>query len=237
MFLFDERYATFTMFSLSHLVPVALTVAAVVLIVVGRRRLLTMRRFDRGFRIVFAVVPIAMELTFNFWAIARGGTAAVFLPFGLCTLSMYLTSVALLTRSDALAKVIFPWAVAGALLSLVVADLDYDFPHFRYFHYFGNHSMFLLANVYMQATSKTRFTYRHLLTSCGILLAIAVPMYFLNRLWGTNHMFLAAVPDEVAFLYAWAGDPWWVFVFGFSIFLLFHLVSLPLLIGRKKPAS
>ncbi|MFA5007022.1 MAG: TIGR02206 family membrane protein [Candidatus Izemoplasmatales bacterium] len=233
MFLFDERYATFEMFSLSHLVPVVMTIAAVVLIAVFRRRLSAMPRFDRNFRIVLAVTTVTLELVFNFWAIVRGGGWSVFLPFGLCTLSMYLTAIALLSRSDRLAKVIYPWAVSGALLSLLVADVAYDFPHFRYFHYFGNHAMFLVANVYMQATAKTRFSYRDLLRSSGILLMIAVPMYFLNRAWGTNHMFLAELPHEVDFLFYWIGSPGWVFLFGFAIFILFHLVSLPFLIRGK----
>jgi len=233
MFLFDERYATFDMFSLSHLIPVILTLVAVILIGVFKKQLAAAPRFDRVFRIVFASVTVAMEFVFNFWVILRGGSAAVFLPFGLCTLSMYLTAIALLTRSDKLSKVVYPWAVAGALLSLIVADLAYDIPHFRYFHYFGNHSMFLIANVYMLSTSKTAFTYRHLLKSCGILLSIAVPMYFLNIVLGSNHMFLAELPSEVAFMFEWMGAPWWVFGFGFAIFLLFHLVSLPFLLHRK----
>ena len=232
MFLFDERYATFEMFSPSHLIPVLLTLAAVVLIGVFKKRLSASPRFDRIFRLAFASVTVAMEFVFNFWVIAQGGSAAVFVPFGLCTLSMYLTAIALVFRSDGLSKVVYPWAVAGALLSLVVADLAYDIPHFRYFHYFANHSMFLIANVYMLSTSRTAFTYRHLMKSCAILLAIAVPMYFLNGVLGSNHMFLAELPSEVAFMFDWMGSPWWVFGFGFTIFVLFHLVSLPFLLHR-----
>jgi hypothetical integral membrane protein (TIGR02206 family) len=234
MFFFDERYATFEPFSVAHLVPVVLVAALVVLVVVFRRRLRESPRFDRFFRMFFAVVTVAMEFTFNIWVIVRGGSAAVFLPFGLCTLSMYLTAIALVTRSDRLAKIVYPWAVSGALLSLVVADLGYTFPHFRYFHYFGNHGMFLVANVYMAATSKKPFRYRDLLLSCGILLAIAVPMYFYDVASGSNHMFLVALPEEVEGMFSWMGDRWWVFGFGFAIFLLLHLVSLPpLLAGRQ----
>ncbi|OHE40756.1 MAG: hypothetical protein A2Y16_06920 [Tenericutes bacterium GWF2_57_13] len=237
MFLFDERFATFEMFTVSHLIPVLLTLIAVVLIGVFRKRLSAAPRFDRVFRITLAIFTVVMEWVFYAWALDVGGPTLDLLPFGLCASSMYLTAIALLTHNDRLAKVVYPWAVAGALLSLIVADLTHDFPHFRYFHYFGNHSMFLIANVYMMTTSKTPFTYRALMKSCGILFGIAVPMYFLNGLLGTNHMFLAELPAEVAFMFEWMGSPWWVFGFAFAIFLLFHLVSLPFLLHRRNPVK
>jgi len=229
--MFNENYATFEMFSLAHLAAILVLMTLLVLIFAFKRRIAG--RLDVWLRRGAALLMIAMEWTFYAWSLSRGGFQASLLPMGLCAISMYVTAIALWTNSQKLIKFIFPWAIVGALLSLIVADQPYVFPHFRYLHYFGNHGLFLLGNVYMIVVKNTKIVYKDILKSSGILLAYALIVYPLNFAMDTNHLFLRELPHEVAFLFEFMGA-FWPIGFGLAIFTLFHLVSIPVLIRRSK---
>jgi len=240
MIFFDERYHTFQAFSLAHLIPILIITALIVLIFRLHTRLNDNKRLDRFLRFGAAFAMIGMEWIFYAWNLLGGNANLGLLPFGLCAISLYLTAITLLSDNEKLFKVVFPWALAGSLLSLVVADQGYVFPHFRYLHYFGNHGMFLVANIYLAVVKGYRFTYRDLLKSSLILLILSVVMYFVNQVLGTNHMYLSELPGEVAFMFDWMGDRLWIYGFGLAIFILFHIVTLPFIQWSKnhhKPST
>ncbi|PKK92667.1 MAG: TIGR02206 family membrane protein [Tenericutes bacterium HGW-Tenericutes-6] len=164
---------------------------------------------------------------------AKGDFSLELLPFGICTTSMYFTSLALCTKSEKVFHFIFPWAITGSLISLVVADLHYALPHFRYIPYFGNHGFFLLANLYFLIVLKYRFTYKNLLKSGLIIFIYSIVMIPINYLLDTNHLFLRELPEPAQPMFYWMGDVW-VIGFMFSIFLLFHLIYAPLYLYNKK---
>jgi hypothetical integral membrane protein (TIGR02206 family) len=234
MLFFDERYHTFHAFSLAHLIPVLIIVILIILIFRFHTRLHESRRLDRFLRYGAAFAMIGMEWIFYAWNLFGGNANLGLLPFGLCAISMYLTAITLISDNEKLFKVVFPWALAGSLLSLVVADQGYVFPHFRYLHYFGNHGMFLVANIYLAIVKGYRFTYRDLLKSSLILLILSAAMYFINQMLGTNHMYLSELPGEVAFMFDWMGPRLWMYGFGFAIFILFHIVTFPFIRWSKN---
>lgn len=232
--MFNETYSTFEMFSIAHLAAILVLFVLFVLMVAFRRRI--SKRADVLIRRSTAVLMIAMEWTFYAWSLSQGGFQTTLLPMGLCAIAMYVTAIALWTGSEKLIKFIYPWAITGALLSLIVADQPYVFPHFRYLHYFGNHGLFLLGNLYMVIVKNTKITYKDILKSSGILLVYALIVYPLNFALNANHLFLRELPHEVAFLFEFLGD-FWPIGFGFAIFILFHLVALPVLIRKSTKAK
>jgi hypothetical integral membrane protein (TIGR02206 family) len=235
MFFFDEQYNHFEMFGTSHLFALLFFIALFVLLMIFKGKINP--KTDRWIRRSVALFMVLMEWIFYAWALFTGGFQTSLLPLGLCAISMYATAIALWTKHEKLFQIIFPWAMTGALLSLIVADLSHDFPHFRYFHFFGNHGLFLMGNLYLLLVSRFHFSYKHLLKSTGILMIYTIIMYPLNFLLDANHLFLREVPAEVAPLYSFLGD-FWLIGFIFSIFLLFHLIYLPVhLYNRHKRTS
>lgn len=232
MFFFDERYRTFQPFSLQHLVPVLVLIAMIVMIVIFRDELRASRKADKIVRYGIAITMVAMEWIHYAWVIGRSGFMLSLLPLGLCAIAMYLTAFTLIFESKTLFKIVFPWAIIGAVMSLLVADLPYSFPHFRYLHYFGNHELFLFANLYLVIVRGWRMTYKDVLRSSAILFSISVVLYLVNPLMNTNHMFLMELPHEVSFLFYWMGEKLWVVGFVIGIFILINLVSLPI---AEKP--
>ncbi len=237
MIFFDERFETFHAFSFMHLVPILIVAALIVLMIVFKEPLRANKKLDRRLQISVGITMIVMEWIFYGWVFSQGGASWTLLPFGLCAISMYLTAITLLTQNQKIFKIVFPWALTGALLSLAVADLTYSAPHFRYFHYFGNHGLFFLANIYLVVVKKYDFTYKDLLKSSLLLVFIAVMMYLINQVLGTNHMYLTELPAEVAFMFMWLGDPLWIFGFGLGIFILFHLLTAPFLVIKKRSSK
>ena len=223
MIFFDEALETFEMFSLSHLLADLFWIVAIAMMVVFRERIRHMRRLDRFLRLFLAIAMLTLQMIFYVWTFWRGAASLELLPFGLCHLSMYLTSFMLLTKSKTLFRIVFPWAIIGALLSLVIADLTFEFPHFRYIHYFGNHGMFLFGVLYMAVVHGYKITYRSLWMSGLVLIGIAIPVYFFNLAFGTNHLFLSGLPGPAAFIQTFFGEGWLIAFVGF-VFVLFHLI-------------
>src|SRR5690606_34863451 len=99
----------------------------------------------------------------------------------------------------------------------------YQFPHFRYVHYFFNHGFFLMGNLYYLIVRRVKMTYLDFWKSGGPLLIYTVIIYPINFLLDDNHLFLRHVPDEAQSFYSFLGD-FWVVGFVLSIVLLIHLV-------------
>ena len=231
MFFFDDAYQTFEPFSLAHGYAILFLIALLILLLIFKKKITF--KADRIIRRTLAVVMIFLEWTYYTWVLIRSGFNTGLLPFGVCAISMYVTSIALWGKNEKLFQFIFPWAISGALISLVVADLSFTFPHFRYIHYFGNHGLFLLGNIYLLVVCQFKFNYKHLLKSSLALFIYALIMYPLNFLLDSNHLFLREVPAEVAPMYAFLGD-FWVIGFVLSIFALFNLIYVPFLFKKKK---
>jgi len=233
MIFFDERLATFEIFSLSHLFADLFWAILILLMVVYRRRLRTFPRFDLFLRRFIAIAMLVLQAGYYAWMFATGKADFELLPLGLCHLSMYVTVALLLTQSKTLFTIIFPWAIIGAALSLILVDLAYQFPHFRYIHYFGNHGMFLFGVLYMAVVKGYRLTYKGLWMSGLVLIALAVIVYPINLALGTNHLFLIQLPTPARPIGALFGD-WWMAGYVGMVFILFHLIYLPFFIVNRR---
>ena len=231
--MFNEAYQGFEWFGLSHGLAILFFIILFVLMILFKEKITD--QHDLWIRRSIAVLMITMEWTFYTWSLVRGGFQTSLLPFGVCAISMYVTAYTLWFKSEKAFKIIFPWAIIGALISLTVADLSYNFPHFRFFHYFGNHGLFLLGNLYLLIVGGMRMTYKDILKSSLILLIYAAVMYPLNFLLDSNHLFLREVPSEVAPMYEFLGD-FWVIGFVFSIALLIQIIYLPVVLYQRKKA-
>lgn len=230
--MYNENYQGFTWFGLSHLAALFILCVAIFLIIIFKDKISSSK--DLIIRRSVAILMVFLEFNYYFWVFVILGSPfdVSILPLGLCALSMYVTAFTLWTKNERLFKVIFPWAMSGALLSLIVADLNYTFPHFRYIHYFGNHMLFMLGNIYMLFVLKFKFTYKNLLKSSLILLIYAAIIYPINFLLNSNHLFLRELPEGTEVMFGFLGS-FWVIGFVFAIFLLFHVVYIPVLIQNR----
>jgi hypothetical integral membrane protein (TIGR02206 family) len=221
VFLFDTKYETFKMFGFSHILAILFFIGFVVVMSIYRNKL--GKNFKFFMHRIVPIMMIILEITFFIWRVDLYGFDTDFLPLGVCTISMIVTSIALLIDSEKLIKFIFPWATAGALISLVIANQTYEFPHFRYVHYFFNHGFFLMGNLYYLIVRRVKMTYLDFWKSGGPLLIYTAIIYPINFLLDDNHLFLRHVPEEAQSFYGFLGD-FWVVGFVISIVALIHII-------------
>lgn len=117
------------------------------------------------------------------------------LPLHLCTLSVYLYFIHMLRPGPVLGQFIYAFSLPGAAFALVFPDwADYSLFHFVTFSSFLLHFLLLLYPVTALALGEIRPDLRRLPGSIAAMAALALPVWALNKLLGTNYMFLSWPP-------------------------------------------
>jgi len=234
-FLFDERYIhEFALFGWLHILILGLGAGSLVAMYYLRERL-QRPTVGRIFRYSVASLLLVAELVFQVWTASLHGLRwTEVVPLGLCALNEWVTVVALFFDLKGVVKVILPWAFVGASLSFVVVDMgtSYAFPHFRFFHYFGIHWLFLVGCLYYLFTEKFRYTYRDLMRSAVWLGGVCLAVLAIDIAVGENFMFLRRWPEELDFVNQWLPFPVNTALLMLGVFILFHVFYLIFVIRR-----
>lgn len=113
------------------------------------------------------------------------------LPLHLCTLSVYLYFIHMLRPGPVLGQFIYAFSMPGAAFALVFPDwADYPLFHFVTFSSFLLHFFLLLYPITALALDEIRINIRRFPGSLALMLSFALPIWALNKLLGTNYMFL-----------------------------------------------
>ncbi len=202
-FLFDEKYRQpFHLFGWLHITVLVLAIGTVL----GLYRLrgwLKRPAVGRTFRYTVAALLVALETTFQLWIARENGFNWVdFAPLGLCAMMEWITVTALVFDLSGVVKVVLPWAFVGCSLSFIVVNMDPDYtlPHFRFFHYFGIHFLFLIGNVYYLFTGRVEYRYKDLLRSTYWLAGVSLVVLAFDLVVNQNFMFLRQWPDALNFV-------------------------------------
>ncbi|ASN07447.1 TIGR02206 family membrane protein [Virgibacillus necropolis] len=171
---------------------------------------------------------VGSELTLNIWYLLNGAwDIAYTLPLQLCSISLYLSIFMLITKKYALFEITFFLGIGGAIQALLTPELFYDFPHFRYFHFFIAHISIVLASVYMIFVLKYKPTFKSVWKSILGLNLIAFFVFFVNKATGGNYMFLSRKPSNPS-LIDYLGDyPWYIFSLELIALITFFILYLP----------
>jgi hypothetical integral membrane protein (TIGR02206 family) len=234
-FFLDERYARdFELFGWVHILVLALGVASIFGLYY-LRGYLKRPMVGKVFRYTVATLLVAAKVGYLVWSASLGRLHwDDVVPMGLCDMMNWITMIALFFDLDRVVKVVLPWAFTGATLSFIVVDMGhaYAFPHFRFFHYFGNHWLFLVGNLYYLFTGRFAYRYKDLLRSTAWLSAVAVVVLGIDFATGTNNMFLREWPVELDFVNHVLGFPLNTIALMAGIFVVFNIFYLLFVVGR-----
>ncbi|WNQ13352.1 TIGR02206 family membrane protein [Paenibacillus aurantius] len=228
---FDARYeGTFTAFSLSHLLAVAALFLAIALMAALRSRLA-----KRPVRLTLAGVLLGTEAALNLWYREQGiWSVQSTLPLELCSITLLLSIVMLVTRSRILYEIVYFAGIAGALQAILTPELGYPFPHFRFFQFFIAHAGIILAALYMTLVEGYRPVPRSILRVMLFLNGLAVLVWGIDRWLGANYMFLARKPENASVLDWFGPYPYYLLAEEMLALVLFLLLYWPFAGLRRK---
>lgn len=223
----------FTLFSVSHIAAILLTFVGILFLFLVRNKM--GHKGKRVLKICLIASLFLSELTFQLWYLIKGEwTIETNLPFQLCSLSIYLCVIMLLTKSYRLFEVTYFASMAGALIAMITPELFYGFPHIRYFQFFIAHAAIILSAFYMIWMEGFHVRFTSVLRAFISLNAIAVVVYFIDRITGANYMFLAYKPYNVSPIDYLGPYPWYLLSLEFVAFFVFLLLYLPFFLYNKR---
>mgnify|MGYP001954186647 CR=1 FL=1 len=199
----------FEMFSLSHFVIMGIFILIAISIFLFRDKLAAgeWRKTEIG----FAISLILIDLTYHLWMVVNGSwNVSHSLPLELCNISLVLTVLLLLTRQKLIYEVLLFTALLGASQAIITPSLNYDFPHFRFFHFFYTHIMITWVTLYFtwaKGYRPTIWSVVKLMFFLNILMPIII---LINKLVNGNYMFLSKKPDRWSLLDVLGPYPWYI---------------------------
>ncbi|GIO67071.1 YwaF family protein [Paenibacillus cookii] len=228
----------FVPFSASHLLMLLTLVVFSILLYAFRFPLRTRPKLKRFLRYALAALLAVSQAVLDAWNIAEGAWSAAYtLPLELCSITLLLSVVMLLTRSRVLYGILFFTGIGGALQALVTPNLAFGYPHIRFFQFLVAHMLIILASLYMTWIEIYRPTWRSVGLAMIFLNAAAVVVGTLDYLLGANYMFLMHKPSTPSLLDYLGPHPFYLLVeegIALLIFVLMHLVCFVLPEKRAK---
>lgn len=119
-----------------------------------------------------------------------------YLPFHLCGINILLIAFDIIKQTKIVRSFLYYFAIPGAALALLFPNWT-EMPVWNFFHIhsFTIHILLVLYPLLLVTAKQVSTDFKSALKGTLLLVTIAIPVYFLNLLWGTNFMFLMK-PDS-----------------------------------------
>lgn len=223
----------FNMFSASHFTVLAILIIIVRCLYIFKERLklFQLRKAEIG----TAVFLLLLEAVYHVWMIVNGNwKLSHAIPLELCSISLFLAVILLITKKKIVYEILLFTGLLGASQALLTPSLNYDFPHFRFFHFFMTHLLIFCIPLYFTWVKG----YRPSIYSVGkamLFLNILMPLVMIvNGLTGGNYLYLSHKLKSASLLDLLGPYPWYIV----SLELLAFSLSIVIwLLLRKREES
>ncbi|MDY0938583.1 TIGR02206 family membrane protein [Priestia megaterium] len=222
---------SFQLFSVEHLVTLAIIVVIGACIFLCRKQL---RRKMCVFGLL-SFVLIASEVAYQAWEIGcHQWSAKTSLPLQLSDIVVLLAAVMLITKSRFLFYFVYFAGISSSVQAMITPDLGgYAYAQFRYVQFYVSHGGVVLACCVLIATCRYQPTFRSLWVSVLFVNLYGAFIYIMNRLIGANYLYMMKKPGHASLLDILGPHPWYlVWVEGIMI-LSFLVLYLPFWIHKK----
>jgi hypothetical integral membrane protein (TIGR02206 family) len=123
---------------------------------------------------------------------------------------LFLAVALLLTQKKFIYEILLFTGLLGASQALLTPYLNYDFPHFRFFHFFIIHAFLLIVPLYFTWIKGYRPTIYSLLKTM-LFLNILIPFVMsVNKWTGGNYLYLSRKPNSASLLDLLGPYPWYI---------------------------
>lgn len=184
-------------------------------------------------RYTIAFLFIGSEIGLDVWQVKAGiFQLSTSLPFELCTISLLLATIMMLTKSYRIYEIVFFTGIIGASQAILTPNLQYAFPHFRFIEYFIAHVLLIWAPLFMTWVEGYRPTFQSIKRTM-IFLNIIIPIVSIgNYMTGGNYMFLAHKLETASLLDVLGPHPYYIISLEIVAFMGCLLLYMPF--ARKE---
>jgi hypothetical integral membrane protein (TIGR02206 family) len=222
----------FELFSVSHFIIIALLLVGSFCIYFFRNHI--RKQNWRNAEIVIAISLILIEGTYHLWMyLGDSWNVSHAIPLELCSISLILTVILLLTKQKIVYEILLFTALLGASQAIFTPIVNYDFPHFRFFHFFYTHLMSIWVVLYFTWVKGFRPTIWSVVKLFVFLNVLMPIIMYVNKLVDGNYMFLSHKPKGPSLLDVLGPYPWYIFSLEGLLIILSLLVWLIFRIKTK----
>ncbi|MGX6441853.1 YwaF family protein [Neobacillus sp. K501] len=199
----------FAMFSISHFVIILLLF--LVSIVIFRKREKMRHGTWRMAEVGVAISLVVMETGYHLWMLMNGTwNVSHAIPLELCSISLILSVILLLTRKKIIYEILLFTALLGASQAIFTPLLTFDFPHFRFIHFFYTHLMTIWVVFYFTWVIGYRPTIWSVVKLFVFLNFLMPIIMLINKVVDGNYMFLSHKPKSASLLNVLGPYPWYI---------------------------
>lgn len=159
------------------------------------------------------------------------------LPLHLCGINILLIAFDVIKQTKTVRTFLYYFAIPGAMLALLFPNWT-ELPALNFFHIhsFTIHILLVLYPLLLVTSGQVQTDLKSAFKGVALLVAMAIPVYFLNLLWDTNFMFLME-PDSgnpLELFEKLFGSHLWGFPILLPIVIAVMYIPTLLLRGRKN---
>ncbi len=187
----------------------------------------------KSIRISLAVMLAAAEISIHIWWAYWGiWNIQTTLPLHLCSVMVWVTVYTALTDNRNLYEFTYFLGIGGALQAfLTPADgAMYDIPHYRIMQTLIAHGLLITIPIFMTIVEGLRPTlasFKRIFIWTNIYMVI---IFFINRILGSNYLFIAQKPPSPTLMDVLSPWPWYIPQLEVLAFVIFFILYIPFLI-------
>lgn len=231
--MFGSSYKTYPVFGFTHLLELGL--AAILVLIIS----LIYRKFDnkKRDRILFIVsILIVLDELFKYgFTISTNQWTWSYLPLHLCSINVFTTTIHTITKSNKIKEILYALCLPGAIIALIFAPwLTAPVMNAMHIHSYTIHVLLILYPISL-LVGGYRPSSKSILSNAIILICIAIPIFFINKILDTNFLYIND-PNEMfitKFLYDIFGNFYVVSSFPILICIVWLVMYLPWNIRNK----
>lgn len=184
---------TFEHFSIPHIVILIVFFTLCIALVSFRKKWVAYKKLIKW--TLFSILLVCV-ISLQLVLVLTGEWEVKDLPLQLCSISTFLSLYLFLKSNPKVFNLLYFIGLIPPVLSMISPDLVHQFPHFRFIRYFLQHSAITLSVLYFILFEGYRVSKKAILPCYIAINLIAVPIFILNILLGTNFFFLASPTIE-----------------------------------------
>jgi hypothetical integral membrane protein (TIGR02206 family) len=225
--LFGHHYELypFQLFSLYHILMLVVFCLVSAVLFLFREKF---KKREKAIKITMFCALLLLESLYHYWLYKDGFWEISFtLPLQLCSVSLLLCLLLLVTDSKILFQIVYFLGIAGAIQALITPELFVGYPHFRFFQFFITHMLIIWTGLFYIFVKGYRITWKGMWFSFAFLNVAAFVAFIANIVTGGNYMFLAHKPSNPSLLDYLGPYPFYILVLEGIALTLFLIMYLP----------